>query len=98
MFLLHQGGGHSPRCVCAAAHRVLGGLSKWNILGDRGLSRRIPCLFRGPPDVAHGVLADEAMQAWSDWRPLATQAIRLFGFFVKPKVGKIDADAAVAGA
>ncbi len=36
--------------------------------------------------------ADEAMQAWSDWRPLATQAIRLFGFFVKPKVGKINAD------
>jgi len=31
------------------------------------------------------------MQARSDWRPLATQAIRLFGFFVKPKVGEIDA-------
>ena len=45
-----------------------------------------------PPEIAHGVLADEAMQAWSDWRPLATQAIRLFGFFVKPKVGKINAD------
>ncbi len=80
------------RVVFALSSPHLGGLSKWNILGDRGLSRRIPCLFRGPPDVAHGVLADEAMQAWSDWRPLATRAIRLFGFFVKPKVGKIDAD------
>jgi tRNA(adenine34) deaminase len=80
------------RVVFALHSPLMGGLSKWNILGDRALSRRIPCLFRGPPDVAHGVLADEAMQAWSDWRPLATQAIRLFGFFVKPKVGKIDAD------
>jgi len=80
------------RVVFALHSPVLGGLSKWNILADRSLSRRIPCLFRAPPEIAHGVLADEAMQAWSDWRPLATQAIRLFGFFVKPKVGKIDAD------
>ncbi|HMK70429.1 MAG TPA: nucleoside deaminase [Xanthobacteraceae bacterium] len=80
------------RVVFALHSPVLGGMSKWNILGDRALSRRIPCLFRGPPDVAHGVLADEAMQAWSDWRPLATQAIRLLGFFVKAKAGKIDAD------
>ena len=78
--------------LCLPCTHVLGGLSKWNILADRSLSRRIPCLFRAPPEIAHGVLADEAMQAWSDWRPLATQAIRLFGFFVKPKVGKINAD------
>ena len=80
------------RVVFALHSPVLGGLSKWNILADRSLSRRIPCLFRAPPEIAHGVLADEAMQAWSDWRPLTTQAIRLLGFFVKPKVGKIDAD------
>ncbi len=78
------------RVVFALHSPMLGGMSKWNILDDRTLSRRIPFLFRGPPDVAHGVLADEAMQAWSDWRPLATQAIRLFGVFVKSKAGKID--------
>jgi tRNA(adenine34) deaminase len=79
------------RVVFALHSPVLGGMSKWNILGDRALSRRIPCLFRGPPAVVHGVLADEAMQAWSDWRPLATQAIRLFGFFVKPEAGDVNA-------
>jgi hypothetical protein len=31
------------------------------ISSARALSRRIPCLFRGPSDVAHGVLAGEAM-------------------------------------
>ena len=36
------------RVVFALHSPVMGGLSKWNILGDRGLSRRIPCLFRGP--------------------------------------------------
>ena len=84
------------RVVFALHSPVLGGLSKWNILADRSLSRRIPCLFRAPPEIAHGVLADEAMQAWSDWRPLATQAIRLFGFFVKPKSRQDQCGRAVA--
>jgi len=41
------------RVVFALSSPVLGGLSKWNILGDRSLSRRIPCLFRAPPEIAH---------------------------------------------
>ncbi len=85
--LLLPGDGIGPE-VMAEVKRLLGFMAKTGIATfatEEGL-------VGGAADDAHGVLADEAMQAWSDWRPLATQAIRLFGFFVKPKVGKIDAD------
>jgi tRNA(adenine34) deaminase len=72
-FCIRAGG--IRRVVFALGSPLMGGLSNWNILGDCALSRRIPCLFRGLPDVAHGVLADEAMQARSDWRPLAIRLL-----------------------
>jgi tRNA(adenine34) deaminase len=58
------------RVVFALTSPIMGGLSGWNILGEDKLSDRIPFVFRSPPDVATGVLADEAASVWREWNPL----------------------------
>jgi tRNA(adenine34) deaminase len=72
------------RVVFALGSPVMGGLSKWNILKDEALSHRVPFLFRAPPKVEQGVLAHEALQAWSEWVPAAPEAIKLLGIFTEP--------------
>lgn len=74
------------RVVFALNSPFMGGLSHWNILEDTALSHRLPFLFGPPPTLARGLLADEALAAWNEWLPLAPQAIKLLGFFVKPNV------------
>lgn len=76
------------RVVFALGSPVMGGLSKWNILRDEGLSHRVPFLFSAPPEVERGVLADEALQAWNEWMPLVPHAIKLLGIFTKPQRGR----------
>lgn len=72
------------RVVFALNSPFMGGLTHWNILEDAALSHRLPFLFGPPPTTACGVLADEALAAWNEWLPFAPQAIKFFGFFVKP--------------
>ncbi len=62
---------------------VMGGLSKWNILRDEGISG-IPQIFGPVPEVVSGVLAQEARQVWQDWNPLAWQMIKLRGLLTEP--------------
>jgi tRNA(adenine34) deaminase len=72
------------RVVYAIASPVMGGLSKWNILRDGGLSDRVPQVFGAVPEVVSGVMHQEAQQAWSDWSPLAFQMIKMRGLLAEP--------------
>jgi tRNA(adenine34) deaminase len=72
------------RVVYAIASPVMGGLSKWNILRDVGLSERVPQVFGAVPEVVSGVMHQEAQQAWSDWSPLAFQMIKMRGLLAEP--------------
>jgi tRNA(adenine34) deaminase len=72
------------RVVFALRSPVLGGMSRWDILQDKTLSRRLPFLFCPPPEIATGIHAEEVQKGWSSWNPLVWRAIKLLGLFVKP--------------
>jgi tRNA(adenine34) deaminase len=72
------------RVVYALASPVMGGLSKWNILRDDGLSGRMPQVFGAVPEVVSGVFMHEAQQAWRDWNPFAWEMIKLRGLLTEP--------------
>ena len=72
------------RVVYALGSPVMGGLSKWNILRDDGMSRRMPEIFGAVPEVVSGVRLDEAQQAWREWSPLAWEMIKFRGLLTAP--------------
>ena len=72
------------RVVYALGSPVMGGLSKWNVLRDDGLSDRIPEIFGAAPEVVSGVLLHEAQQAWRDWSPFVWEMIKLRGLLTTP--------------
>jgi tRNA(adenine34) deaminase len=72
------------RVVYALRSPVLGGISRWDILRDKTLRRRLPLLFNAAPEIVPGVSAEEAQQVWADWNPLFWRAIKRLGFFVLP--------------
>src|SRR6516165_2889785 len=63
------------RVVYAIGSPVMGGLSKWNILRDDGISD-IPQIFGAMPEVVSGVQLHQAQQIWRDWNPADTKAGR----------------------
>jgi tRNA(adenine34) deaminase len=69
------------RIVFALGSPRLGGLSRWNILGDD----RYHLLFGRAPELVSGILADEAHKAWIDQRPFMGRAIWWSGFLDKPQ-------------
>ena len=71
------------RIVYALASPVMGGYSKWNILRDDSLSRRMPQVFGAVPELVSGVETAEAQQAWRDWNPLAWEMIKLRGLLTE---------------
>src|SRR5580704_2331983 len=71
------------RVVYAIGSPIMGGLSKWNILRDNGISD-LPQIFGAVPEIVGGVLLHEAQQAWRDWSPLAWQMIKLRGLLTEP--------------
>lgn len=72
------------RVVYALGSPVMGGLSKWNVLRDDGLSDRIPEIFGAVPEVVSGIMLAEAQQAWRDWSPFAWEMIKLRGLLTAP--------------
>ena len=73
------------RVAYALRSPVMGGLTKWNILRDDGISDRLPQVFGAVPEVVSGILSHEAQQAWRDWNPLAWQMIKLRGLLTEPQ-------------
>jgi tRNA(adenine34) deaminase len=69
------------RVVYAIGSPLMGGHSRWNILGDPALSAHMPELFGDAPKVIAGLLRKEAETVW--WRTnwLAWGVIRLRGIF-----------------
>jgi tRNA(adenine34) deaminase len=69
------------RVVYAIRSPLMGGYSRWNILGDSVLSAHMPELFGEAPKVVAGLLRKEAERVW--WRAnwLVWGVIRLRGIF-----------------
>jgi tRNA(adenine34) deaminase len=67
------------RVVYAISSPMMGGFSKWNVLGDTELSNVMPEAFGGVPEVSAGLLYREAAAVWRGWNPLMWFAIRLRG-------------------
>ena len=81
------------RVVYALHSPHMGGLSKWNILKDDGISRKMPEVFAPPPTVVAGFMADEAEQALCEWNPLIWMAMKTRGLFVTEAPGSASSEA-----
>jgi tRNA(adenine34) deaminase len=64
------------RLVYAIKSPIMGGHTRWTILGDHILSRRMPFYFSSPPVVVENVCSAEAEKVWSDHRPLMWKLIK----------------------
>jgi tRNA(adenine34) deaminase len=73
------------RVVFGLHSPIMGGMSRWDILRNRSPTRTLDLLHGETPEIVSGVLADEALQAWRDWRPVVARAMTLLGFFVRSK-------------
>lgn len=74
------------RVIYALHSPHMGGVSRWNILGDTGLSDSMPEVFAPPPEIVSGFLAQEAEQALKEWNPLIAGVIARRGLFTaEPK-------------
>jgi tRNA(adenine34) deaminase len=59
----------------------MGGHSRWNVLSDNELSRRMPEVFGKAPEIVTGLLAKEAARVWRRWNPIVWGVIRWRGIF-----------------
>jgi tRNA(adenine34) deaminase len=76
------------RVVFALASPIMGGMSRWDILGDSTMALRFRFLFGAVPEIVSGVGAEDAQKLWSHWNPIAWQAIKRLGFFVSPRLSE----------
>jgi tRNA(adenine34) deaminase len=67
------------RVVFALSSPVMGGFSKWDVLKDDDLSRKLPEVFGPPPEIVSGLLSAQAEQVWSRWHPLAWHIMKRRG-------------------
>jgi tRNA(adenine34) deaminase len=70
------------RVVYGLHSPLMGGLSKWNVLGDESISCNMPEVFAPPPIIVAGFMAREAANALLEWNPLVWMAIKRRGLFV----------------
>ena len=69
------------RVVYGLSSPHMGGVSKWNILGDHDISSEIPEVFAPPPVIVSGYMAEEAEKAWIEWNPMIARIISARGLF-----------------
>ncbi len=69
------------RVVYGLSSPHMGGVSKWNILGDEDLSKSMPEVYAPPPEIVPGYMEDEVQQALIDWNPLIARVIKHRGLF-----------------
>jgi tRNA(adenine34) deaminase len=67
------------RVVYAISSPMMGGLSKWNVLGDHEISNVMPQIFGDIPEVSAGLLYSEAASVWRRWNPVFWFGIRFRG-------------------
>jgi tRNA(adenine34) deaminase len=68
------------RVVFAIRSPMMGGLSKWNVLRDHGLSETLPEVFGSVPEVVAGLLQPEAEKIWWKWNPLFWTVMKYRGY------------------
>src|SRR5258708_1141444 len=51
----------------------MGGVSRWNVLEDEGLSNKMPEVFNPPPEIVAGFMADHVERALFAWNPLLSR-------------------------
>ncbi len=64
------------RVVYGLSSPVMGGHSRWDILGDEVLSSKMPEVFAPPPEIVADVLSDEAADAFRRAAPIAWAYVR----------------------
>ncbi|MGZ5096315.1 MAG: nucleoside deaminase [Burkholderiales bacterium] len=70
------------RVVYALGSPHMGGVSKWNVLADEGLSDKMPEVFNPPPEIVAGFMANDVKQALLKWNPLVWGIVMKRGLFV----------------
>ena len=61
----------------------MGGVSKWNVLADDGLSDTMPEVFAPPPLIRGGFMWQEAERTLEEWSPVAWAVMKRRGIFTK---------------
>ena len=64
------------RVVYSIPSSIMGGSSKWDILGDHDLSDALPEVFHKPPQIVAGLMENEAEQVWREWHPIDWAVLR----------------------
>ena len=72
------------RVVYAISSPMMGGLSKWDVLGDNEISNVMPQVFGERPEVSAGLLYREAASVWRSWNPIFWLGIRFRGCLADP--------------
>jgi tRNA(adenine34) deaminase len=72
------------RVVYAISSPMMGGFSKWNVLGDNEISNVMPEVFGDKPEVAAGLQYREAAAVWRKWNPVFWLGIRFRGCLADP--------------
>jgi tRNA(adenine34) deaminase len=72
------------RVVFAISSPMMGGFSKWNVLGDNEISHVMPEVFGDRPEVEAGLHYHEAAAVWRKWNPVFWLAIRFRGCLADP--------------
>jgi tRNA(adenine34) deaminase len=72
------------RVVFAISSPMMGGFSKWNVLGDDEISQVMPEVFGDKPEVAAGLHYREAAAVWRKWNPVFWVGIRFRGCLADP--------------
>ena len=68
------------RVVFSIASPIMGGLSKWNVLRETGLSHAMPEVFGPVPEVIGGLSQSEAEKVWQRWNPVFWAVIKGRGY------------------
>jgi tRNA(adenine34) deaminase len=71
------------RVIYAISSPMMGGFSKWNVLGDNEISNVMPEVFGDVPEVSAGLLYREAAAVWRNWNPMIWLAIRFRGWSLR---------------
>ena len=77
------------RVVFGVPAPLTGGVSRWNILGDTGLSDTLPEVFAPPPEIVPGFMREQIEAAIARRNPLIWDVIRhrnIFGGPLPPHV------------
>jgi tRNA(adenine34) deaminase len=70
------------RVVYALRSPHMGGVSKWPVLTDEGISATMPEVFAAPPEIVSDFMAQEAQAALLAWNPVIAGTMKRRGLFV----------------